>query len=157
MLLHRPMKIAYVYDAVYPFVKGGVEKRIWELAVRLVRRGHEVHLYGMQFWEGPAVIEREGVVLHGVCAPLALYTAGRRSIAQAVWFGWKVIRPFLQVKIGAIVERFDDHVLPAASGEENEGNVFGACAYCFKECDPVHAGHLIVRYDDVERGGFEFA
>ncbi len=90
------MKIAYVYDAVYPYVKGGVEKRIWELAVRLARRGHEVHLYGMKFWEGPAVIEREGVVLHGVCAPRALYTAGRRSIAQAVWFGWKVLGPLLE-------------------------------------------------------------
>ena len=90
------MKIAYVYDAVYPYVKGGVEKRIWELAVRLARRGHEVHLYGMKFWEGPAVIEQDGVVLHGVCAPRALYTGARRSIAQAVWFGWKVLGPLLE-------------------------------------------------------------
>ncbi|MDG6256472.1 MAG: glycosyltransferase family 4 protein [Methanomicrobiaceae archaeon] len=90
------MKIAYVYDAVYPYIRGGVEKRIGELAIRLAARGHEVHLYGMRCWEGPAVIERDGVILHGVCAPRALYAGGRRSIAQAVWFGAKVLGPLLE-------------------------------------------------------------
>ena len=50
------MKIAYVYDAVcgapphypaspvraYPWIKGGAEKRIYEVTKRLVKRGHEV-------------------------------------------------------------------------------------------------------------------
>ncbi|MFA7073527.1 MAG: hypothetical protein WC138_13610, partial [Methanoculleus sp.] len=48
------LKIAYVYDAVYPWVKGGVEKRIHEVSVRLAERGHEVHVYGMRCWDGPA-------------------------------------------------------------------------------------------------------
>ncbi len=26
------MKIAIIYDVIYPYVKGGVEKRVWELA-----------------------------------------------------------------------------------------------------------------------------
>ncbi len=34
------MKIAFVYDVIYPYIKGGVEKRVWELAVRLSHRGH---------------------------------------------------------------------------------------------------------------------
>ena len=38
------MKIAFVYDVIYPYVKGGVEKRIRELAVRLSARGHDVHI-----------------------------------------------------------------------------------------------------------------
>ena len=46
------MRIAFVYDAVYPYVLGGGEKRVWEIARRMVARGHEVHLFGMQFWEG---------------------------------------------------------------------------------------------------------
>ena len=33
------MKIAFVYDVIYPFVKGGVEKRVWELATRLTIAG----------------------------------------------------------------------------------------------------------------------
>ena len=28
----RKMKIAYVYDAVYPWIKGGAEKRIYEIS-----------------------------------------------------------------------------------------------------------------------------
>jgi hypothetical protein len=28
------MKIAYVYDAVYPYIKGGAEKRIYEIGKR---------------------------------------------------------------------------------------------------------------------------
>jgi len=38
------MKIAYTYDAVYPYVKGGAEKRIGKISKRMVERGHEVHL-----------------------------------------------------------------------------------------------------------------
>ena len=39
------MKIAYVYDAVYPWIKGGAEKRIYEISKRLVEKGHEVHWF----------------------------------------------------------------------------------------------------------------
>jgi hypothetical protein len=62
------MKIAVVYDVIYPYVKGGVEKRVWDLAVRLACRGHEVHLYGMKFWDGEDIINHEGVFLHGSVA-----------------------------------------------------------------------------------------
>jgi len=75
-------------------VKGGVEKRIHEVSGRLVERGHEVHVDGMRSRDGPAVIERDGVVLHGVCPGEALYAGGRRGIAQALWFGASVLRPF---------------------------------------------------------------
>ena len=80
------MKIAYVYDAVYPWVKGGAEKRIYEISRRLAAEGHEVHCYGMKFWPGEDTIEREGVQLHGICPPMPLYQNGRRSIAEAAYF-----------------------------------------------------------------------
>lgn len=44
------MKIGIVYDVIYPYVKGGVEKRNWEIAKRLAKR-HEVHIFGMKFWK----------------------------------------------------------------------------------------------------------
>ena len=62
-------------------MKGGVEKRIHEVSGRLVERGHEVHVYGMRFWDGPVVIERDGVVFHGVCP------------GKALRFGAPVLRP----------------------------------------------------------------
>ena len=64
------MKIAFIYDCLYPWVKGGGEKRIYEL-------GHEIHLFGVKWWNGPDIIEREGVIIHGVCEKMELYVNGR--------------------------------------------------------------------------------
>jgi glycosyltransferase involved in cell wall biosynthesis len=80
------LKIAYVSDVIYPFVKGGAEKRIYDLSKRLVQNGNEVHIFGIKWWDGKAVIEKDGVFLHGVCNPVPLYTKGRRSIGEAVYF-----------------------------------------------------------------------
>jgi glycosyltransferase involved in cell wall biosynthesis len=83
------MKIAYVYDAVYPWIKGGAEKRIYELAKRLVLRGHEVHWYSLGWWwpeEGQKDIEIDGIRLHGVYKPIELYDGQRRSIKEAIYF-----------------------------------------------------------------------
>jgi glycosyltransferase involved in cell wall biosynthesis len=88
------MKIAFVYDVIYPYVKGGVEKRIRELAVRLSARGHDVHIIGMKYWEGPDSIEKDGVTLHGICPPLPLYADGRRTIREALYFSTRLV-PFL--------------------------------------------------------------
>jgi glycosyltransferase involved in cell wall biosynthesis len=89
------MKIAFVYDVIYPFVKGGVEKRIHELSVRLSARGHDVHIIGMKYWQGPdSVRTDDGVTLHGICPPQPLYADGRRRIGEAIRFTCSLI-PFL--------------------------------------------------------------
>lgn len=86
------MKIAYVYDCVYPWTKGGAEKRTWEIARRLAQR-HEVHWYGIRWWAGGEVLEKDGILFHGVCEPMDLYVGGRRSIREALVFAFKLIRP----------------------------------------------------------------
>ena len=93
------MKIAYVYDAVFPWEAGGVQKRVWELSRRLAE-DHDVHWYGMQYWDGPATIEREGVTIHGVMDSRELYVDGRRSIPEALSFAAHLARPLSR-------ERFD--------------------------------------------------
>jgi glycosyltransferase involved in cell wall biosynthesis len=80
------MKIAFVYDAVYPWVKGGAEMRNHELGKRLSARGHEVHIFGVKWWEGEDIIEYENMILHGVCKARNLYVNGRRSISEALVF-----------------------------------------------------------------------
>jgi glycosyltransferase involved in cell wall biosynthesis len=90
------MRIAFVYDAVYPYILGGVEKRVWELSCRLVKRGHEVHIYGMQLWDGERTLLKEGVILHGICKPRILYSKGKRKISQAITFGTSVFFPMAQ-------------------------------------------------------------
>ena len=89
------MKIAYVYDAIYPYSKGGAEKRIWELSRRLSNRGHEVHILGMKYWSGPNTIIHDGVFLHGVCKARSLYNNGIRSVSQALLYSFMVIKPLL--------------------------------------------------------------
>jgi L-malate glycosyltransferase len=96
------MKIAFVYDAIYPYIKGGVEKRIWELAVRLSRRGHEVHIFGMKFWDGDDCIIRDGICLHGVCPAHELYISGRRSLWQPLYFSIRLIAPLIRENLGII-------------------------------------------------------
>ena len=36
----------------YPWIRGGAEKRIHEILKRLAERGHEVHLFGIKWWDG---------------------------------------------------------------------------------------------------------
>jgi len=89
------MKIAYVYDVIYPWVKGGAEKRIWELSKRLSKK-HDVHIYGMKYWKGKNVVEKDGVKLHGVCSSKELYTAtGKRSVIQPIYFSKNLWMPLM--------------------------------------------------------------
>jgi glycosyltransferase involved in cell wall biosynthesis len=87
------MRIAFIYDAVYPFVTGGAEKRVYELAKRLAKKGHDVHWYGIGWWwpeNGQKDIKMDGILLHGVCKPLELYNGERRSIKEAIYFAIKL-------------------------------------------------------------------
>lgn len=96
------MKIAFVYDAVYPWVKGGAEIRIYELGKRLSSQGHDVHLFGIKWWEGEDVIRHEGMTLHGVCQARELYVDGRRSIPEALVFAAKLFPPLMKEKFDLI-------------------------------------------------------
>lgn len=86
------MKIAFIYDAVYPWIKGGAEKRVYEIAKRLSERGHEVHWYSVGWWvdDQPLYMEKEGIIFHGVCQPVDLYKDGTRTIKEALYFAWKL-------------------------------------------------------------------
>ncbi|AKB19743.1 Glycosyltransferase [Methanosarcina sp. WWM596] len=96
------MKIAFVYDAVYPWVKGGAEMRIHELGKRLSSQGHDVHLFGIKWWEGGDVIRHESMTLHGVCQARDLYVNGRRSISEALVFAVKLFPALLKEKFDLI-------------------------------------------------------
>lgn len=81
------LRIAYVSDAVYPFNKGGKEKRLYEISRRLAGRGIDVHIYTMQWWTGSDKIELDGVHFHAICKLYPLYQGERRSISEAIFFG----------------------------------------------------------------------
>lgn len=80
------MKIAIVYDAVYPYIKGGAEKRIYDVA-RILSKNHEVHLFGMKYWDGENTLKVGDIYLHGVCNSISLYNKkGGRSLVQPFYF-----------------------------------------------------------------------
>lgn len=93
-MVDRPLRIALVYDAVYPYQKGGGERRFRAVADLLAAAGHEVDLYGMRSWSGrEPVCVADRVRLHGLCRARPLYTAsGRRSIVQSLVFGVSCLR-----------------------------------------------------------------
>lgn len=103
------MNIAFVSNVVYPFVKGGAEKRIHEIGRRLGDTGHEVTVYSRHYWEGPAVTEHENMTLHAVAPSADLYAGERRSITEAIDFATRAL-PSLR---SACSER--DHDLVVAS------------------------------------------
>lgn len=79
------MNIAFISDVVYPYVKGGAEKRIYEMGKRLAA-DDEVHIFGVKWWQGDKDIDIEGMHVHGICKPLSLYAGRRRSFREAMRF-----------------------------------------------------------------------
>ncbi|MBC7100423.1 glycosyltransferase family 4 protein [Methanothermobacter tenebrarum] len=88
------MKIAFIYDCAYPWVKGGAEKRIYEIGKRLAMRGHEVHFFCLKWWEGKNKIQKDGIYYHGVGEKVQLYKNGKRSINEGLYFGLKILTSF---------------------------------------------------------------
>lgn len=87
------MIIAFVSDAIYPYNKGGKEKRLYEISTRLAAMGHDVHIYTMHWWKNPKKLQVEnGVTLHAVSKYYAMYTGDRRSISQGILFGFSCFR-----------------------------------------------------------------
>jgi glycosyltransferase involved in cell wall biosynthesis len=96
------MKIAFIYDAIYPWVKGGAEMRNYEMGKRLSAKGHEIHIFGVKWWEGEDSIEYEKMTLHGVCKAQDLYVHGRRSISEALIFAVNLFPALMREKFDLI-------------------------------------------------------
>ncbi|HEY4036122.1 MAG TPA: glycosyltransferase family 4 protein [Ktedonobacteraceae bacterium] len=80
------MKIAIVSDAIYPYNKGGKEKRIYEISTRLAKMGHEVTVYCMKWWKESDARMEEGVQIKAISPYFPLYSGERRSIKEALLF-----------------------------------------------------------------------
>lgn len=90
-----PRKIVFVSDAVYPYFKGGKEKRLYEIAKHLALMGHDVHIYTMHWWESADRVRREsGVYLHAICKYHDMYRNGRRTVKEGILFGLACFKLF---------------------------------------------------------------
>ncbi len=87
------MRIALVYDVVYPFVPGGVQRRNHELA-RHLRNRHDVALYGFRSWDAAGTGCLPGCRYVSVGEPVPLHDGrGRRRLAEALTFGLQLLGP----------------------------------------------------------------
>jgi glycosyltransferase involved in cell wall biosynthesis len=91
------MKIAIVYDPIYPFIIGGGEKRNWEVAIRLAKQEFQVYIVGMKFWKGKNEIVKNGVHIRGICPAIPFFNKkGKRSIYEPIYFGFFVFLHLLR-------------------------------------------------------------
>lgn len=89
------MKIVYVSDAIYPYNKGGKEKRLFELSTRIARMGNEVHIYTMHWWDGPENERVEnGVHFHALSKLYPLYKGDKRSVKEGILFALACLKLF---------------------------------------------------------------
>lgn len=87
------MRVAFVTNVVFPFIKGGAQKRIYEIGTRLAADGHEVTVYSRHFWDGPEDMVYEGMRLRSVAPDTDLYVGDRRSIKEALDFATRAFSP----------------------------------------------------------------
>jgi glycosyltransferase involved in cell wall biosynthesis len=78
--------VAIVCDTIYPYSHGGREFRYQQLLPRLAEYA-DVHIYTMQWWDGPRDYSDGTVTYHAISPLVPLYTNNRRSIRQALYFG----------------------------------------------------------------------
>lgn len=96
MIRKRPTIIAFVSDGVYPFNVGGKEKRLYEIARRLVQQNRQIHIYTMKWWKGEKDIEIDGVSYHAISRLYPLYVNERRSIKEGILFSLACFRLFFK-------------------------------------------------------------
>ena len=92
------MKIIFVSDAIYPYNKGGKEKRLYDISKILAQRRYNVHIFTMNWWKGKKIIKtKDNITLHSTCKLKNLYTnKKRRSIWQAIYFSLSLFIPLLK-------------------------------------------------------------
>jgi len=91
------VNVGFLTPVVYPFVKGGVEKRIHEVGSRIANRGHEVTIYSRHWWDGPRQRKYEGMTLHAIAPSRELYPNGdRRSTSGSLELAARSFSPLLR-------------------------------------------------------------
>lgn len=88
-------RMVFVSDGLYPYLKGGKEKRLHEITKRLAAMGHDVHIYTMHWWGAPDKVRQEyGVTLHALCPYYPMYQGNRRTIKEGIMFGLACFKLF---------------------------------------------------------------
>lgn len=120
------MNIAFVSDFCTPYTTGGVERRYYELSQYLLSKGHTVTWFTSRQWDGADEHVIDGIRIRSISGRFHTYkgnrySGDRRSIAQALIFGFWSLRllfvrdrydvvdmsqyPLFHIVVGAVYER----------------------------------------------------
>lgn len=90
------MRIALIYDAVYPYTMGGAERRHHAIAA-VGGQSHDVALYGLHYWRHDPSRRLPHCRYVAVAPAMALYTRrGRRSLVEPFLFALGLCRALLR-------------------------------------------------------------
>lgn len=85
-------KVAYIWDSIYPYKMGGVEKRIYSLS-QLLKGKYEIHIIGMKSWKGKDSIKKGGIHYHGTFKEIPIYNKeGVRQVKEALIFSYHLLK-----------------------------------------------------------------
>lgn len=92
------MRILLISDSIYPFNKGGKEKRIYEFVGRIAKKNISVLVFTMKWWDGAEdVFIENGVKYIAVSKKVPLYSEEKvRSLWQAVYFAVALFIPLFK-------------------------------------------------------------
>ena len=98
------MKIALVYDLLYPYSIGGAEYRNFSLAKYLVLQGHEVHMFGVKSWKGNKTKKvSDKFFIHGVSSYKKKYgLKGKRTIFEPIKYSVALFFELMKYKFDLI-------------------------------------------------------
>ena len=86
------MQMGMVYDVSFPFVKGGGQRRFYEIGRRMAKSGWHVDWMTFQSWEGSPTIFHQGMNYIGIGRAPNLYnTDGKRSKLEPLIFAFNVL------------------------------------------------------------------
>lgn len=120
------MRIAVVYDCLFPWTIGGAERWYRNLAERLAAAGHEVTYLTLRQWEASDPPDLPGVRVVAVGPHMELYAGGKRRIWPPLRFGiglfWHLARhgrdydrlhlasfPFFSLLAGGLLRPFSGY------------------------------------------------
>jgi glycosyltransferase involved in cell wall biosynthesis len=90
------VRVALVYDCLFPFTVGGAERWYRNLAERLAAAGHDVTYLTLRQWERGDEPDLDGVNVVTVGPRMTLYSEGRRRVVPPLVFGLGVLAHLLR-------------------------------------------------------------
>ena len=89
----RLMKLAIIYDVAYPFIKGGAQRRFYEIGSRLSQNGWKVDWFTFKSWTGDSRVTDDGINYIGMAdMPDMVNQDGKRNKTEPLLFLFHIVK-----------------------------------------------------------------